>query len=135
MPHRGRDRRRIVGEVLVGIVTAYRHDSAERHLYQVGGLERAMRSVEAERRDRADYQARVFLSELAPERDAPRERFVFSRQQDDVGVGGESREYVARFRLINVKRDALLVEVVAPEKQALLGIARGRYEWPDAARF
>src|SRR5713101_1315985 len=131
MPHRGRDRRRIVDEVLVGIVTVYRHDSAERHLYEVGGLERAVRSVEAERRDRADYQARVFHSELAPEQQASRDRFVFSREQDDIRFGGKSREHLLSFTAVNVKRDALLVEIVTPEEQALLEIARGGYEWPD----
>jgi hypothetical protein len=80
MPHRGRDRRRIVGEIPIGIVTAYRHDSAERHLYEVGGFELAVWSVESERRDRADYQARVFLGEIAPEREASRDCFVFSRE-------------------------------------------------------
>ncbi len=58
MPDLGRDRRRVVVEVGVGIVAAIHHDPAERQVDQVRTLEILPRPVIAERRHPRGHQCR-----------------------------------------------------------------------------
>ena len=107
VPDLRRDRRRVVLQIRIGIVTAIHHHPAKRQVDQVGGLEVRPRPVVAERRHAGSDQLRkpgVQRSPIQPERGVQR---AAGRIQQDIGAFQQSQQRLSGWDWMSSTTDFL----------------------------
>ena len=131
VPDLRRDRRRVVFQVRIGIVTAIHHDPAQREMDQIGAVEILPRPVVAERRHPRDDQfGKALFQRRAIQTQRGIQRAATGIQQH-VGAFQQAQQPFLTRLLPQVQHDGFFVAVVVPEEQRTI---RARLDRPETVR-